>query len=64
MLTVIKFYFFSRHKEIYRAIAREFNTKPFHVYRLAHGGRCRGNKDYFIVKKLKESGIINATFYL
>jgi hypothetical protein len=57
-----KCYFFSRNKEIYRAIAREYHTSLFHVYRLAHGKRGRSNRDYYIVKKLKEQGVIVPTF--
>ena len=63
MLAVLKFYFFSRNREIYRAIAREYDASAVHVYRLAHGRRGRSNKDYYIIKKLKEKGLLTATFY-
>jgi hypothetical protein len=63
MLALIKCYFFSRNREIYRAIAREYGTSAVHVYRLAHGRRGRSNRDYYIIKKLKEKGILNATFF-
>ncbi len=37
-------------------------SSALHVYRLAHGKRGRSNKDYYIVKKLKEQGVIVPTF--
>lgn len=61
--TLWQCYFFSRNREIYRAIAREYDTSTVHVYRLAHGRRSRSNRDYYIVKKLKEQGVLTATFY-
>ena len=63
MFSVIKYYFFSRNREIYRAIAHEYKTSAVHVYRLAHGRRGRSNKDYYIIKKLKEKGILKVTFF-
>lgn len=63
MFSVIKYHFFSRHRELYRAIAREYGTTAVHVYRLAHGRRGRNNSDYYIIKKLREQGVITATFY-
>ena len=63
MCSIIKYYFHSRHRDIYRAIAREYDTTAVHVYRLAHGRCGRTNKDYYIIKKLKEQGVLDATFY-
>ncbi|MDD2513173.1 MAG: hypothetical protein PHS71_07990 [Proteiniphilum sp.] len=58
MYAFIKCYFFSGHRKIYRSIAREFHTTVIHVYRLAHGKRGKGNRDYYIKKRLREEGII------
>lgn len=62
MWSILKYFFLSRNREVYRAIAREYRTSALHVYRLAHGKRGRSNKDYYIVKKLKEQGIIVPVF--
>ncbi len=62
MLSFIRYRFFSRNRETYRAIAQEFDTTAIRVYRLAHGKRSRSSKDYYIVKKLKEEGVLTATF--
>lgn len=62
MLAIFKCYFLSGKREVYRAIANEYDTSPVHVYRLAHGRRGKCNKDYFIIKKLKEQKILTATF--
>lgn len=61
MLSTIKCYFFSSNKEIYKSVAREYNRSPVHVYRLAHGKKTKGNTDYYILKRLKERGVINST---
>jgi len=58
MRSIFKCYFLSRNRKTYRAIAREFHTSTLHVYRLAHGRLGKCNKDYYIIKKLKELGII------
>ncbi|MFA7040918.1 MAG: hypothetical protein WC191_10645, partial [Proteiniphilum sp.] len=58
MCSIIRCYFLSSYKATYRTIASEFNTTAFHVYRLAHGRRSRGNRDYQIKKRLKEEGVI------
>ena len=63
MLSVFKCYFLSSNKETYRLIAREYGTTAMHVYRLAHGRCGRSNKDYYIIKKLREQGVLGATFY-
>jgi len=61
MVSALKCYFFSSNKEIYRLVAREYNTSPVHVYRLAHGKKSKGNRDYYILKRLREEGVINST---
>lgn len=63
MVALFKYYFLSHNREIYRAIAREYGTSAVHVYRLAHGRRGRSNKDYYIIKKLKEQGVLTGTFF-
>ena len=63
MISAFKFYFFSRNKQIYRSIARDFGTSVRHVYKLAHGRRTKNNLDYYIVKKLKEEGVVSSTVY-
>lgn len=63
MISAFRFYFLSHNKSIYRAIAREFQTSVRHVYKLAHGKRSKNNLDYYIVKRLKEEGIISSTIY-
>ena len=42
-------------------VAREYNTSAVHVYRLAHGKKGKGNRDYYILKRLKEHGVIDNT---
>jgi hypothetical protein len=61
MFSALKCYFFSSNKEIYRLVAREYNTSAVHVYRLAHGKKGKGNRDYYILKRLKEHGVIDNT---
>ncbi len=61
MLSAIKCYFLSSNRKIYQLVAREYNTSPVHVYRLAHGKKSRGNTDYYILKRLREEGVINST---
>jgi hypothetical protein len=63
MLGIFNCYFLFRNRKIYRVIAREYDTTAIHVYRLAHGRCGRSNKDYYIIKRLKEKGVLNATFY-
>lgn len=63
MIAAVRFYLFSRNKAVYREIAREFNTSLQHVYKLAHGKRTKSKQDYYIVKRLKEEGIISSTIY-
>ena len=63
MFYVFRYYFTSRNKKVYRAISREFGTSVRHVYCLAHGRRTKNNMDYYIVKRLKEEGIISSTIY-
>jgi len=48
MYSLIRCYYLSVNKEIYRSIAREFNTTAIHVYRLAHGKKSKGISDYRI----------------
>ncbi|QRX64223.1 hypothetical protein JS578_02910 [Dysgonomonadaceae bacterium zrk40] len=62
MYSFIRCYFLSSYKKIYRSIANEYKTSAIHVYRLAHGKRSRGNRDYVIKKRLKEEGVIKAVF--
>ena len=59
MISAYKFYFKSSNRNLYRAIAREYGTTGIHVYRLAHGKLGKSNKDYYIIKRLKEEGIID-----
>lgn len=61
MISTFKFYFTSQNREVYRTIAREFHTLPIHVYRLAHGKRGKGDRDYYVIKRLKEAGVIDST---
>lgn len=61
MISAIKCYFFSSNKKVYQIVAREYKTSPVHVYRLAHGKKTRGNKDYYILKRLREKGVISST---
>lgn len=61
MVSTLKCYLFSRNREIYRLVAREYNTSAVHVYRLAHGKKSKGNRDYYILKRLKEHGVIDST---
>ena len=63
MISAFRYYFISRNKQIYRDIASEFGTSVRHVYRLAHGKRTKNNLDYYIVKKLKEEGVVSSTVY-
>lgn len=63
MLSIFKFYFLSSNREIYRAIAREHDTSAIHVYRLAHGRRGKCDKDYYIIKKLRDKGLITYIFH-
>ena len=63
MVSFFKCYFLSPNKDIYRLIAREYDSTALQVYKLAHGKRGRNNKDYYIIKKLKEHGVLNVTFY-
>jgi hypothetical protein len=58
MWSIIRCYFLSRNRDIYRDVASEYHTSALHVYRLAHGKRGRSNRDYYILKKLKEKGVI------
>ena len=61
MISTLKCYFFSSNKEIYRLVASEYKTTAVHVYRLAHGKKGKGNRDYYILKRLKELGVIDNT---
>lgn len=63
MISAFKFYFFSNNKKIYRTIAHEFDTSVRHVYKLAHGKRTKNNLDYYIVKRLREEGVVSSTVY-
>ncbi len=58
MVKLIKYILFSENKELYRKIAKEHSTTSRKVYLLAHGKRAKSNKDYKILKSLKENNII------
>ncbi|MCE5177859.1 MAG: hypothetical protein LLF81_01775 [Porphyromonadaceae bacterium] len=62
MIATLKFHFACDNRKTYRAIAREFDTSALHVYRLAHGRRGKNDKDYYIIKRLKEEGVLISTF--
>lgn len=62
MISRIKFHLLSRNRNIYREIAQEYGTSPIRVYQLAHGRRGKNDKDYFIIKRLKEKGLIVGTY--
>lgn len=61
MISAIKCYLLSSNREIYRSVAQEYNTSAVHVYRLAHGKKSRGKTDYYILKRLREYGVIQST---
>ncbi len=63
MISTFKFYFKCGNRKLYRAVAREHGSTGIHVYRLAHGRRCKNDKDYYIIKRLKEEGVISSTVY-
>lgn len=58
MVLLLKYVFFSKNKEIYRAISRETSTNLRRVYMLAHGRKAKNNKDYEVLKNLKKHNII------
>ena len=63
MIVTLKFHLACDNRQIYRVIAREFGTSALHVYRLAHGRRGRNDRDYYIIKRLKEEGVLISTFF-
>ena len=46
-----------------RAIVCEFKTSVRHAHKLAHGKRTKNNLDYYIVKRLREEGVVSSTVY-
>lgn len=63
MIATLKFHLACDNRQTYRVIAREFGTSALHVYRLAHGRRGRNDRDYYIIKRLKEKGVLISTFF-
>lgn len=57
MKSCLKFWF-SKNRNTYIAIARKYNTTPWHVYDLAHIGRTRNLKDYQIIDVLIRLNIV------
>lgn len=63
MKIFFRYIFLSTNKETYRSIARKLKTNPLQVHRLAHGKIARTNKDYQILKQLKEHDIIESLLH-
>ena len=58
MVDFIKFSLSSRNKGLYRSLATSIGTSTRRVYKLAHGKKAKSCKDYEILKKLQEHGVI------
>ncbi|MDD2246911.1 MULTISPECIES: hypothetical protein [Proteiniphilum] len=58
MVGLYKYLFKSENKDIYRSIARQYQSNPLRVYKLAHGKKAKCNKDYQILKQLRKEEII------
>ncbi|MBB4045527.1 hypothetical protein GGR06_003341 [Bacteroides reticulotermitis] len=48
----------SKQRNTYIAIARRYNTTPWHVYNLAHGEHTRSMRDHQIIEILIKMKII------
>lgn len=53
---------FSRRRNIYMRIARQYRTTPWKVYRLGHGGIAKSKKDVKILQELQKCGVISQIY--
>lgn len=51
-------FLFSRHKSVYKEIAKTYKCSAFYVYSIAHGRKAHSHKDYQIIHTLIEKKII------